>query len=120
MQAGIDLAFYLEASLPVIIQRLSGRLVCSKCGMNFHIKNMPPKKEGICDICGGSLYQRVDDKEEAVIKRRLAVYKEETASLIDYYAAKGRLKRVSSDADAEQVLKEMLEIVRKANDSLKV
>ena len=62
----LDYAFYLEATLPVILQRLTGRRVCRQCGALFHIKNRPPKKNDICDQCGGSLYQRADDKEETI------------------------------------------------------
>src|SRR4030042_3116314 len=65
----LGLVVYLDTSDPVIIQRLTGRLVCSACGANFHKKNMPPKVAGICDICGGKLYQRADDTEETVKKR---------------------------------------------------
>ncbi len=57
----IDMVMYLDSSERVIIQRLTGRLVCRKCGANFHIKNMPPKAAGICDACAGELYQRTDD-----------------------------------------------------------
>jgi len=68
----IDMVFYLDASDPVILQRLTGRLVCRECGANFHTTNMPPKTQGLCDHCGGPLYQRTDDKEETVkILRKL-------------------------------------------------
>ncbi|MBU3958422.1 MAG: adenylate kinase, partial [Candidatus Omnitrophica bacterium] len=95
----VDWVVYLDTSEPVIIQRLGGRLVCSKCGANFHIKNMPPKAEGVCDYCGGKLYQRSDDKEETV-RKRLEVYGRETASLIQYYEGKQKLHRLSADTDA--------------------
>lgn len=115
----IDLVVYLDTSETVIIQRLSGRLVCSKCGANFHVKNMPPKKEMTCDNCGGSLYQRDDDKEET-IRKRLVVYRKESAPLIEYYESRHKLFRVNADGDAESVLRIVLDQLRKRNDSLKV
>jgi adenylate kinase len=103
----------------VIIQRLSGRLVCRKCGANFHKTNMPSKKEGVCDNCGGELYQRPDDNVET-IKKRLLVYKEEAAGLIKYYEGKELIRRVKADGQAEIVLEEMVRLVSVENDSPKV
>jgi len=115
----IDSAIYLDTSEKVIVQRLSGRLVCKKCGASFHRTNMPPKKEMICDNCGAELYQRSDDKEET-IKKRLEVYNKESAPLIDYYAKKGKLERVAADGEAGVVLEEIVRLVNNHNDSLKV
>lgn len=115
----IGMVFYLDSSDNVIIQRLAGRLVCKACAANFHIKNMPPKKKGICDHCGGRLYQRKDD-QEATVKKRLEVYKNEAASLIDFYEAKQKLHRLLADAEPNVVLKEIAEIAHKCDDSLKV
>lgn len=106
----IGLVTSLDTSEAVIIQRLTGRRVCSNCGANFHIKNMPPKKEGICDICGGKLYQRTDDNEET-IKKRLQVYNEQTTPLVEYYQAKKKLRRIDSDGEAELVLNKIIELV---------
>lgn len=105
----IDFALYFDASVPVIIQRLSGRLVCKKCGANFHIKNMPPKVDTLCDACGGALYQRDDDKEETV-KRRLLVYKQESAPLVDYYEAKHKLHRLDADTEPELLLDKIIKL----------
>ena len=119
LKMDIDLVIDLKTSESVIIQRLSGRLVCSRCGANFHIKNMPAKKAMTCDTCGGKLYQRSDDKEET-IKKRLAVYINESAGLIKYYQDKNKLYTLSGDEDAQAVLKKVLQLVEKRNDSLKV
>jgi len=116
---GIDLVIYLDTSDAVIIQRLTGRLVCSVCGANFHVKNMPPKVKGVCDKCKGSLYQRTDDKEETV-RKRIEVYKNEVASLIKYYKSGGKLHSLPADGDADIVLNQIVELARKSNDSLKV
>lgn len=116
---GIDMVIYLDTSVPVIIQRLSGRLVCSLCDANFHIKNMPPKKDMLCDNCGGRLYQRTDDKEET-IKKRIGIYRKDSAELIQYYEAKQKLFRISADKEAEFVLNNMLRLIDQYNDSHKI
>ena len=115
----IDLVIYLDTSEPVIIQRLSGRLVCSVCGANFHTKNMPPKVNMACDNCGGKLYQRSDDLDET-IKKRLQVYLEESAPLIKYYNDKHKLYRFSADGDKTIVLNRIIELAKEYNDSHKV
>lgn len=108
----LDCVIDLDASEPVIIQRLSGRLACGNCGANFHIKNMPPRKPEICDNCGGRLYQRPDDKEETV-KKRLEVYKKETAALIEYYRKQNKLQRVSADLEPDIVVDKILRLLKK-------
>lgn len=115
----IDLAVYLDTSDAVVIQRLSGRLVCRKCGSNFHRTNMPSKKAGVCDHCGGELYQRSDDKEET-IKNRLAVYKKESSPVIKFYEDKNKLARVTADGNSNDVLRVIIGLVKKQDDSLKV
>lgn len=107
----IDLVVYLDSSDSVIIQRLSGRLVCSKCSANYHITNMPPLKQGFCDKCGGSLYQRTDDKVET-IKKRLEVYKNEVSDLVKYYSEQNKLHRLSADGEAQDVLKEIVALTK--------
>jgi len=102
----VDMVLYLRTSQQVSIERLSGRRVCVHCGANFHVKNMPPKKEGICDYCGGKLIQRGDDKKETV-KKRLIVYDKETKSLIAYYRKKGILREVSGDLGVNELFREI-------------
>lgn len=109
----VDLAVYLDASDAVIIKRLTGRLVCSKCGANFHVINMPPKVRGVCDNCQGSLYQRSDDNEATVVKR-LEVYKNEVASLIKYYTLAKKLYSLNADLDPAVVLEQIIELSAKA------
>ena len=83
----IDKVLNFKASEETIISRISGRRTCKKCSAIYHIKNIPPKAEGICDKCGAELFQRDDDKPESV-KKRLDVYKQQTAPLIDFYREK--------------------------------
>jgi len=105
----IDLVLYFATTVEVSIRRLSGRRVCKKCGVNFHLTNMPPKTAHTCDFCSGELFLREDDKEETV-KKRLNVYQEQTASLIDYYKKSGNLRKVSGDLDAASVYEHLLEL----------
>lgn len=111
LKSDIDVVLYLDTSESVIIQRITGRLVCSSCGANFHIKNMPPKVKDVCDHCGGKLYQRSDDNEETV-RKRLEVYKNEVAALIKYYDSKNKLCRVNADGEAGAVLDKIVALLK--------
>ena len=86
-----------------ILERLGGRMVCRKCGFNFHGTFHKPKTEGVCDHCGGEIYTRDDDKAEA-IQKRLEVYRAQTAPLIDYYRQKGILVDVDASPTVDIVL----------------
>lgn len=108
---GIDLVLNMVCSAETIVGRLTGRRVCRSCGAIFHVRNMPPKKDGVCDVCGGELYQRDDDKE-ATILNRLEVYNRMTSGLIEYYRRRGLLKDVNADAPREATLAEMLALLR--------
>jgi len=92
-----------------VLERLGGRRVCRKCGYNFHAVFNKPKKEGVCDYCGGEVYIRDDDKSEAV-QKRLEVYRAQTAPLIDYYRKKGLLL----DIDARPMVDEIVVNFKKA------
>ncbi|MDP3804027.1 MAG: adenylate kinase [Candidatus Omnitrophota bacterium] len=114
MASGIDMVVYFETSAKVAIERLSGRRVCKACGFNYHVKNIPPKIEGVCDKCGGPLIQRPDDKEETVINR-LKVYEDRTKPLVDFYAKMGILKKVSGDLGVEDLFKVLSKLFAGAN-----
>jgi len=105
----VDRVVYLDTSDPMIIKRLTGRLVCSKCGANFHITNIPPKVAGVCDICQGALYQRSDDNE-VTVRKRLEVYKQEVVSLIEYYKKAKKLYTLNADLDAGIVLQQIIDL----------
>ncbi|VAX37172.1 Adenylate kinase [hydrothermal vent metagenome] len=98
----LDCVVYLDATLPVIIARLTGRRVCKTCGAIFHIKNKPPQKEDICDSCGGEIYQRADDNEET-IKNRMDVYLENTQPMVDYYKEQEKLEKIDGDAETHEL-----------------
>lgn len=111
METALDRAIYLEASEEVIIERLSGRRICRECGKIYHTLNMPSRSSGICDICGGETYQRPDDQPDA-IRRRLQVYQEKTADLIQWYADRNLLTRVAADIAREETYKELSELFK--------
>jgi len=112
LQKKLDIVAYFKTSIETSVIRLTGRRVCKKCGANFHIKNIPSKKDGICDHCGGELYQRDDDKKETV-KRRWAVYTEETAPVITHYKKQGVLREVSGDLDVNELNKILIALFHK-------
>lgn len=103
----IDKAIHFVAGREVVVQRLSGRRICKKCGAIFHIQNIPPKQEGICDNCGGELFQRDDDKPEA-IKNRLKVYGKQTAPVIRFYRSKGNLAEIDAADELDIIVENTL------------
>ncbi len=106
----LDYAINVEVPDENIINRMSGRRACSKCGGTFHIKYNPTKQEGICDLCGGELYIRDDDKPEIVTKR-LETYHAQTQPLIDYYGKEGILKEVDGTQDVDKVFADICKIL---------
>lgn len=102
--------FLLDVPRDVALQRLTGRRICRNCGANFHIHNVPPKKSGICDRCGGPLEQRPDDTE-ATILNRLEVFHQQTAALIAYYKSRGILARIDSSRPREQTVSDVMNLL---------
>jgi adenylate kinase len=111
----VDVAVNLNVSDKIIITRLSNRVTCKKCGAIYNLLTLKPKREGVCDNCGGELYQRYDDKPK-VIQERLNVYREKTEPLIKYYKKKGLLKDVQCNdlmTPPEVIVNQILEILNK-------
>ncbi len=109
----LEHVIFLDAPQRVLMQRLTGRRICRACGANFHINNLPPRQPGICDRCGGELYQRPDDSE-ATIASRLQVYSQMTEGLIARYTQRGVLRRVDSSCGADQLAAEVLSVLKAA------
>ncbi|WP_292485655.1 adenylate kinase [Methanohalobium sp.] len=106
LEKPLEVVLNIEVPEGELITRLSGRRICSNCGANYHLKFSPPENDGICDVCGGKLYQRDDDKEE-VIKQRLDTYNNQTAPLIDYYKRKDILVNIDGTGNVEDVFEEI-------------
>ncbi len=98
----IDHVIDIEVPEEILLPRMMGRRVCRKCGKPYHVVTMPPKVEGVCDVCGGEVYQRADDKEETVLNR-FRVYQEQTSPLIEYYENTGKLAVVNGDQRPDAV-----------------
>jgi adenylate kinase len=112
---GISLTAVLNitANKDDLVKRICGRFVCRSCGASFHKEFRPPKKAGVCDVCGGELYQRDDDKEETV-NQRLSVYESSTKPLIDYYEASGVLANIDGDKSMDEVHDQIVSALEKA------
>lgn len=100
--AGLDAVLDMEADEEEVVRRLSGRRSCRNCGRIWHVEYDPPTQAGVCDACGGELYQRDDDHAET-IRRRLEVYAEQTAPLVGYYAERGLLERIDAVGPVSEV-----------------
>ena len=101
----------IEVPFPKLITRITGRRLCSQCGADFNVAFRPPHREGICDLCGGKLIQRDDDREETV-RNRLEVFQEQTAPLLAYYENQNLVQRVDGDRDVEAVFADIADILR--------
>ncbi len=110
LDQGLTAVIYLKVSWEVVKERLTGRLICRKCGAIYHKKNKPPKYDMKCDVCGGDLYQREDDREE-VIKKRFDVYNQQTAQLIEFYRERGLLYEVNSETSPEDTYSQIKELL---------
>ena len=108
----IEAVLNLECDEETLIKRISGRRVCRVCGTPYHIVNVKPKVEGVCDVCGGELYQRKDDNEEA-LKVRLQHYVQDTEPLLNFYADRGLLKGFDSLVGSDVLFDEIVEFLKK-------
>ncbi|MFP4547748.1 MAG: adenylate kinase [Fidelibacterota bacterium] len=107
----LDLVLLLDAPESLIIERLAARRSCKNCNQVYHLATMPPKKENVCDKCGGPLFQREDDKPET-IQQRLKVYKKQTQPLASFYKDKGLLKTVDSTGSPSEVHEKVTAILK--------
>lgn len=98
-----------QAEDELVIKRLSTRRVCRNCGANYNVLTLPPAKEGVCDKCGGEIYQRDDDKQESIL-HRMEVYREQTEPLIKFYSELGKIHNFDSAIETADLLKEFKKV----------
>lgn len=106
----IDHVINIEVDSEELVRRLTGRRTCKNCGAMFHVLFQPPKKEGLCDRCGGTLYQRADDNEEA-IRTRLNEYEKQTAPLVHYYRGKKTLRPIQGVGGPDQIFGQIVRLL---------
>lgn len=107
----ISAVVLVDVPREVLMERLTGRLICSVCGATYHKVFNPPKQEGVCDICGGSLYQRSDDTPEAVAQR-LNIYYEQTEPILEHYRNNGTLVEIDGNQEIERVTADILDALK--------
>ena len=110
MDQDIDSVVDLEVDPDELLVRLIGRSTCKNCGAMFHQTSHPPKVEGVCDECGGELYQRPDDNEETIVKR-LEIYHKETAPLKEFYRKQGKLQSIQGRGGMEDIFSQLCKMV---------
>jgi adenylate kinase len=98
----LDGVVYFDVSEPELLRRLTGRRLCRQCQSAFHVVSAPPRRDGVCDRCGGELYQRVDDSE-ATVRNRLQVYQRQTTPLLDYYRHRGQLTTIAGEGSIDTI-----------------
>jgi adenylate kinase len=103
----LDAVLSLEVDVEALVERLTGRRTCKECGRGYHVKFDLPRQAGICDACGGTLFQR-DDDQEATIRKRLEVYQAQTAPLAGFYQEHGLLTRVDGMQEIDSVQRQLL------------
>jgi adenylate kinase len=108
----VDLAVFINLDDDIIVRRLTSRRTCRKCGAIFNLEFKPPKKSGICDVCGGELYQR-DDDQEATIRNRLSVYQRETSGLKDFYRKQGKFFELDGSIGKDRLHEGVMALVSK-------
>lgn len=106
----VDAVISFEANDELLIKRLTARIMCRQCNENYNKIFSPPKKEGVCDKCGGEIYQRKDDSHETAVSR-LQLYHKETAPLVDFYKKEGVLLALNSAREKPEVMKDLLELI---------
>ena len=108
----IDRVVKIRVSKETVVKRLSARLVCPQCGADYNLETRPPRQAGICDLCGGILEQRIDDRKD-VILNRLQVYEKQTQPVESYYQKQEKLLEINGEKDKDLVLQEILNSISK-------
>lgn len=104
----LDKVVNIEVDKDILVGRAVGRRICKSCGATYHVEFNPPKVDGVCDVCGGELYQRADDNEETVSKR-IQVYLDETKPLVDYYSKEGIIANINGEQSIDKVFADIVD-----------
>ena len=110
LNRSIDYVINIEVDKNILMERLTGRRICKECGATYHLVFNPPAQDGVCDKCGGELYQRADDNE-ATVANRLEVNMKQSQPLLDFYAAKGYLRNIDGQQHIDQVFADICELL---------
>ncbi|EMT45665.1 MULTISPECIES: adenylate kinase [Anoxybacillus] len=110
LNRSIDYVINIEVDKNILMERLTGRRICKECGATYHLVFNPPAQAGVCDKCGGELYQRADDNE-ATVANRLEVNMKQSQPLLDFYAAKGYLRNIDGQQHIDQVFADICELL---------
>lgn len=103
----LDKVVNIEVDKDILVGRAVGRRICKSCGATYHVEFKPPKVDGVCDVCGGELYQRADDNEETVSKR-IQVYLDETKPLVNYYSQEGIIANINGQQSIDKVFADIV------------
>lgn len=106
----LEVVVRMAISEDEVLRRITGRRVCEDCGANYHVETDPPRREGVCDECGGKLFQRDDDTEE-IVRERLAAYREQTQGVVSFYADRGLLRNVDAEGEVDEVTERMFDVL---------
>lgn len=107
MDIELNAVINIDVDSKILVSRITGRRICKECGATFHVEFNPPAESGVCDHCGGELYQRSDDNEDTV-QNRIDVYKNQTAPLIEYYSKKDLIKTIDGEQGIDQVFTDIV------------
>jgi adenylate kinase len=110
LNRSIDYVINIDVDKDILMERLTGRRICKNCGATYHLVFNPPSQSGVCDKCGGELYQRADDNEETVANR-LEVNLKQTQPLLDFYQAKGYLRNINGQQEIDKVFQDISELI---------
>lgn len=113
LDTGIDRVAWMQVPTEELVRRLGGRRTCKQCGASYHVTFDPPTKNGVCDKCGGELFQRPDDREETIVAR-LRVYQNQTAPLHSYYKKQSVLREINGLGSRDEILERLLSTVGEA------
>jgi len=107
----LDAVIEIKVDDEALVERITGRFTCAKCGKGYHDRFERPKVTGVCDVCGGTAFNRRADDTEKTVRDRLGIYNKQTAPLVSYYGAKGNLKTIDGMADIAQVTRQIEEVL---------